>query len=50
MPKNAFKEVFEVVYGKGTSAPLKMSDKNHSNEATILYETAKEIMEKHKNG
>jgi hypothetical protein len=50
MPKNAFKEVFEVVYGKGTSATLKMSDKNPSNEATILYETAKEIMEKHKNG
>jgi hypothetical protein len=50
MPKNAFKEVFEVVYGKGTSATLKMSDKNPSNEATILYETAKEIMGKHKNG
>ena len=50
MPKNEFKDVFVAVYGKGTSAVSKMSDKNPSNEAVVLYKTAKEIMEKHKNG
>ena len=50
MPKIAFKDVFESVYGKGTSAVSKMSDKNPSNEADILYKTVKEMMEKHKNG
>ena len=50
MPKNEFKDVFETVYGKGTSAVSKMSDKNPSSEAEVLYKTAKEIMEKHKNG
>ncbi len=50
MPKNEFKEVMQTVYGKGTSAVSKMSDKNPSNEADVLYKTAKEIMEKHKNG
>ena len=49
MPKNEFKKVMQIVYGKGTSAVSKMSDKNPSNEADILYKTAKEIMEKHKN-
>lgn len=49
MPKIAFKDAFESVYGKGTSAVSKMSDKNPSNEADILYKTAKEIMEKYKN-
>lgn len=48
MPKNEFKKVMQAVYGKNTSATLKMSDKNPSNEAIVLYETAKEIMEKHK--
>ena len=48
MPKNEFKKVLEQVYGKGTSAVAKMSDKNPSNEAEVLYKTAKEIMEKHK--
>jgi hypothetical protein len=42
--------VFETIYGKGTSAVSKMSDKNPSSEAEVLYKTAKEIMEKHKNG
>lgn len=50
MPKNEFKDVFETIYGKGTSAVSKMSDKNPSSEAEVLYKTAKEIMEKHKNG
>ena len=50
MPKNEFKDVFETVYGKGTSAVSKMSDKNPSSEAEVLYKTAEEIMEKHKNG
>ena len=50
MPKNEFKKVMQAVYGKGTSAVSKMSDKNPSNEAEVLYKTAKEIMEKHKNG
>ena len=50
MPKNEFKKVLQVVYGKGTSAVSKMSDKNPSNEAEVLYKTAKEIMEKHKKG
>ena len=50
MPKNELKDVFETVYGKGTSAVSKMSDKNPSSEAEVLYKTAKEIMEKHKNG
>lgn len=50
MPKNEFKDVFETVYGKGTSAVSKMSDKNPSSEAEVLYKTTKEIMEKHKNG
>ena len=49
MPKNEFKKVMQTVYGKGTSAVSKMSDKNPSNEADVLYKTAKEIMEKHKN-
>lgn len=48
MPKNAFKEVLKAVYGKGTSATSKMSDKNPSHKATILYETAKKIMKTHK--
>lgn len=50
MPKNEFKKVMQTIYGKGTSAVSKMSDKNPSNEAEVLYKTAKEIMEKHKNG
>lgn len=50
MPKNEFKDVFETIYGKGTSAVSKMSDKNPSSEAEVLYKTTKEIMEKHKNG
>lgn len=50
MPKNEFKKVMQTVYGKGTSAVSKMSDKTPSNEADVLYKTAKEIMEKHKIG
>ena len=50
MPKNAFKEVFEVVYGKGTSAVSKMSNKNPSFHAENLYKITEEIMKKHKNG
>lgn len=50
MPKNEFKKVMQVVYGKGTSAVSKMSDKTPSDEAKVLYKTAKEIMEKHKLG
>jgi len=49
MPKNEFKIVLQMVYGKGTSAVSKMSDKNPSYEADILYKTVKEIMIKHKN-
>lgn len=50
MPKNEFKKVMQSVYGKGTSAISKMSDRNPSNEADVLYKTVKEIMKKHKNG
>ncbi|MBR4230256.1 MAG: hypothetical protein IKR83_06055 [Bacteroidales bacterium] len=48
MPKNAFQDVFEVVYGKGTSAVSKMSDKHPSDEAKKLYEIVREIIKKHK--
>lgn len=48
MPKNAFQEAFESVYGKGTSAVSKMSDKNPSEEAKKLFDVTREIINKHK--
>ena len=50
MPKNAFKEVFETVYGKDTSATTKMSNTKPSKEAERLFEAVKKVMETLKNG
>ena len=48
MPKNAFQEAFESVYGEGTSAVSKMSDKEPPEENKKLFEVTQEIINKHK--
>lgn len=48
MPKNAFQEAFESVYGDGTSAVSKMSDKEPPEENKKLFEVTQEIINKHK--
>lgn len=48
MPKNAFQEALESVYGEGTSAVLKMSDKHPTEVAQKLFDVTLEIIKKHK--
>lgn len=47
MPKNALREVFELVYGKGTSALKKMGNSLLSDEAETLYNKTLDIMKNH---